>query len=111
MTFTPAPPALPRPLCKILAIELLYWPDNGAACADVLGVMPEFSLILFKGILGTPPAVDESSAPAGLTAVDETVFHWEADALPLPLIVTTLLILNFLSPLPVLRPLSGLCCC
>ena len=93
-----------------MAIEFLYWPDKGAACTDVLGVMPEFSLILFKGIFGTPPEdVFDSSVVGGLMAVEETVFQWEvAEARPLPLMVTTLLILNFLSPLPVLRPLSGL---
>ena len=102
---------LPIPLWRILAIEVLYWPERGAACADVRGVMPEFSLIRFRGIFGTPPAeVFDSSVVAGLMAVEETVFQWEAEARPLPLMVTTLLILNFLSPLPVLRPLSGLVC-
>ena len=61
---------LPSPLWRILAIEVLYWPERGAACADVRGVMPEFSLIRLRGIFGTPPeGVFDSSVEAGLMAL------------------------------------------
>lgn len=116
LTVVLLPDAGRRPLSKIFWIELRYDPDKGAACADVLGVIPLLSLILLRGILGGAPCTSSLST-AGLIVVDAVVFHcdWLADCClsadcldPVFVTVTTLDILNFFRPDEASeRPLSG----
>jgi len=119
MTFTVffLPDAGLRPLRRIFWIEDLCCPESGAACTDVLGVIPLLSLTLLRGMRGM--AADSPAAAAGLIAVEATVFHWLASTftgcfsddvfVPVLVTVTTLLILNFLTldELASDRPLSG----